>query len=228
MKLSRWVGDAFQNLQLSSEGREFLQSRGLTESQVSRFKTWSSPKEVCPNKRFRISFGSRWEDLQGFLVFPYYGAGGRKLLGFEARSVREKKFADVRLPCARWNPVFYGMCQASHKIWDGSPLWVTEGIFDALSVERVIPEDHAVLATLTARFDRKQMTYVERFVKGEVFLMYDNDSTGREGSQVAIKNLKKRGVSCTEISYRGGKDPNDILLAEGVSGLKKVLRPYIF
>ena len=74
-----------------------------------------------------------------------------------------------------------------------------------------------------AALTRKHIEYLRR-LGVFVNVVYDNDETGRVGTEKALHWLNKAGVPCRKVLYSGGKDPGEIWDRGGLSGLKQSFR----
>jgi hypothetical protein len=155
------------------------------------------------------------------------------VIGFEARSIVEKKVSRYLLPEAAWNPVWVGMTSdVMGRIWAGSDVWIVEGLFDLFPLEWVVPPTDVVLGSGRAKLTDKHVEFLSRFCRGWVHLVYDNDPTGQKGmhgwtdSETGKRHLGAKdvlhrvGLKCRAVSYLGGKDPGDIWKTGGVPALK--------
>jgi DNA primase len=105
-------------------------------------------------------------------------------------------------------------------MWDGANVWVVEGLFDMFAMEWVIPERDVVLSSIRAAMTRWHIEFLRRF-HSKVYMTYDRDETGRRGIQGYVDDsgkrkmgamdiLRKEGLECVDVPYRGGKDPGEL------------------
>lgn len=230
-----WLASALEGFTLTTEVEEYLWRRGAKDESITAFgiRTWGELPEPSPDPVFRKRHKPRGEDLQGMLVCPLRSPKGA-VLGFEARSIVEKKLSRYLLPEAAWNPIWVGLTPATmSRIWDGSDIWIVEGLFDLFPLEWVVPTGDVVLGTGRAKLTEKHVEFLARFCRGWVNLVYDNDPTGQKGMRGwveaetgkrhwgAKETLDRVGVKSRIISYIGGKDPGDIWKAGGVRALQE-------
>ena len=99
--------------------------------------------------------------------------------------------------------------------------WLVEGIFDKTALEHVVPSCDAVLAAVRAGLTTKQIEFLKRYARNGVNVAFDNDPTGRDGTQRAVALLNKAQVPHVRAyAYRGGKDPGEIWEISGTLGLR--------
>jgi len=223
---------------ITDEAEGYLLGRGMMPTTVEwlRVGVWPELDEIAPDPVFRERYGDRGEKLVGRLAYPLLSPRGG-LIGFESRSMHEKSVTRYLLPNAAWNPVLIGFPKAMGKVWAGGSIWVVEGLFDLTALERIVPEQDAVIATVRAKLTQKHVEWIRRFLDRrsaltQVNMVYDNDETGRRGVTGytdektgkfrwgALKQLGSVDVPVEDIRYKGGKDPGEIWERTGTEGLR--------
>lgn len=236
-----WLSEVIEGFSLSEETAEYLYSRGAQDEAIEAIgmRTWGALKEEPPDPLFLKRYQSRdgtWDaSLRDWLVIPLRSPRGA-ILGFEARSIAEKRMSRYLLPEAVWNPIFMGLTPGEMaKVWAGADVWLVEGIFDVFPLHWVVP-DAVVLGTGRAKLSDKHKDFLARFCRGWVNLAYDNDPTGQKGMHGwddqetgkrhwgAKEVLDRVGVKCRVVPYRGGKDPGDIWRAGGERALAEAFQ----
>jgi len=230
-----WLSDALEAFPLTPEVEEYLYRRGAKEASVQEMgvRTWGSLPEAAPDSVFRQRHGAKGEGLTGMLVCPLRSPRSA-IIGFEARSIFEKKVSRYLLPEATWNPIWVGMTPTAMKrVWAGGQVWIVEGLFDLFPLEWVLPPSVVVFGTGRAKLSDKHVEFLVRFCRGLVTLAYDNDPTGQKGMHGwtepdtgkrhwgAKDTLDRVGVMNRIFPYSGGKDPGEIWEAGGVPALKR-------
>jgi DNA primase len=219
--LTSWLEAGFKPLK--KEHKKYLKKRGVDSKSSASFYTWESPHVPCPCERFKANFGVTGRRLQGQLITPIHSPRG-SLLGMEARSLENgvKKVLQYRTDQAQWNPYFLGAQKAFETLWDGCDLWVVEGIFDMVALEKVVPKSDAVISTLRAGMDNNSINMISRFLtpRNSVYIAYDNDETGIKKAQWLKDRLTSLGGRVYLCKYRG-KDPNEVWASGGESLLRR-------
>lgn len=230
-----WLAEALEGFTLTGAVEEYLYRRGAKEEsfQAMGIRTWDLLPEPAPDPEFRKRHGARGEGLREMLVCPLRSPRNT-VIGFEARSIAEKKVSRYLLPDAAWNPIWVGMtAPAMGKVWDGGHIWIVEGLFDVFPLEWVVPPTAVVFGTGRAKMSKKHTEFLVRFCRGQVSLAYDNDPAGQKGMHGWVESdtgkrhwgvkesLDRVGVMNRVIPYSGGKDPGEIWEAGGIPALKR-------
>lgn len=221
--VSSWIEQGFAPL--SNEHKKYLKTRGVDSKTSVSFFTWEPPRSACPCPRFSASFGVTGRRIRGNLVTPIYSPRGI-LIGMEARSFNpdgSKKVLQYRTDQAQWNPYFLGAEKAFQALWDGCDVWVVEGIFDLVALEKVVPKSDAVICTLRAGMDGNSVNMITRFASplNTIYIAYDNDETGQAKGEWLKSRLTSLGARSYLCRYRG-KDPNEVWKAGGEPLLRKM------
>lgn len=230
---------------LPEDAEGYLRGRGMREKLISELEMaiWHCPTEPAPDKAFSDKYGAHGEYLRGKLICPFFSPRG-EIIGFEGRTWDgTKRITDYRMAEGSWNPVFIGLTSATmRRLWDGGNAWVVEGLFDLTALERVVPEKDVVLATIRAKLSRSHVEFLRRYVRKArsqtVYMVYDNDETGRKQTHGwtddlgkdrwgALTLLSRVGVDCQDFPYSGGKDPGEIWDKGGEVALRRTFAPII-
>ena len=235
-QVSQWLSDHLATLGLSEDCEGYLFGRGASEATIERLRIreWTPASTPCPNVHFVKRYGPRGEDLDQMVTIPLYAPSGT-LVGIECRSRFEKRVTDFRLPEAQWNPVTINAPRVAEALWSGGSVWVVEGVYDLAALDWCIPPTDAVLATLRAGLGRDVVEFLARFCRNTVYMVYDNDETGRKATNGwvdevtkkrrygALELLKYAGLNAVDFRYRG-KDPGEVWLQGGIERLREVFR----
>ena len=229
---SEWLARALKDFPLTDDVSEYLLGRGAKEETIlaEGIRTWQRLPEPSPDEEFTKRFLAYGERLEGMLVTPVRSPRG-KLLGFEARSIHEKRVMDFRLPEAKFSPFCIGTRRAMPALWAGGNIWVVEGLFDLTALEWAIPPGDAIIATVRAHLTKTQLEFLRRFCTGQVKMVYDRDETGRKAVTGWIDDTGKKRMGAlqlldgvklvgVDVHYSGGKDPGEIWDHGGVSAIQ--------
>ena len=221
--ITDWISSALS--EPSEDQKRTLRKRGVDENSRVRFYSWTTPNEPCPCPRFTSNFGNRGQKIEGSTIFKITSPRS-KLLGIEARRVLpsgKKKVLQYRTSASAYNPYVIGAEDAFKALWGGCDIWVVEGVYDKVALDKVVPACDAVVSTLRAGMDKNTMEMLSTFAgkASTVYIAYDNDDTGREKAQWLRRRLVSLGMRCEVWTYRG-KDPNEVWKIGGEKLLRRM------
>lgn len=202
----------------------YLTSRGVAEGCKVNFYSWQPhPHVQC--QKFKANFGSMGERIKDSLIIPITSPRG-EIIGMETRQIKEdgsKKVHQYRTLNSQWNPYLSGAEEGFKALWDQGDIWIVEGIFDKVALDKVIPSCDAVISTLRAGMDAITMDMIERYYTpaSTIYICYDNDEPGVKKSNWLQRELKKRGMRAVVWKYRG-EDPNDVWTKGGEPALRRM------
>lgn len=208
----------------SPQYADYLKSRGVDESCRFSFHSWKPhPQIECP--KFKAMYGSQGEKVSEHLITPITSPRG-EVIGLELRKVDSegnKRVNQYRTESAQWNPYALGAEDAFKSLWEGNDLWIVEGIFDKVALDRVVPRCDAVISTLRAGMDSNTMEMISRYYTpaSTIYVCYDNDETGQKKGSWLQRELTQRGMRAILWRYRG-KDPNEVWARGGDRGLQRM------
>lgn len=205
------------------EYQKYLDSRGVTDQCSVSFHSWIPHDDVqCP--KFKAHYGAQGERISQHLIVPVTSPRG-EILGLECRKIvdGEKKVTQYRTISSQWNPYILGAEKAFEALWSGGDIWIVEGMFDKVALDRVLPKTDAVISTLRAGMDAITLEMITQFYtpSSTIYVCYDNDETGRKKSKWLHKSFIDRGVRAVVWPYRG-KDPNDVWTHGGDKQLRRM------
>jgi hypothetical protein len=90
---------------------------------------------------------------------------------------------------------------------NGEPVWIVEGIFDALTLWLLLPGHGAVAASLGAEVSQGQAYELRGRT---VFILYDADHVGYTHSRKVAEKLKEFDVNPIIVDFPGGKRGKDL------------------
>jgi len=229
-----WLETALLECTLTEDVLGYLYGRGARDSTIigEGIVTWKPMITKSPDDDFRKWCGDYGERMEGFLVCPVRSPKGL-LIGFEARSIKQKRIMDFRLPESKWNPFWLGLRTGMSKIWNGGNVWIVEGLFDKCALEWAVPETDVVLASVRAHLSKEHVEFLRRYCQqARIFMVYDNDPTGRrathgyindDGKRIsgALERLQRVGLNAVEVRY-SAKDPGVVWDMGGAKAVKSV------
>ncbi len=160
---------AYYNTQLTTDDRDYLHSRGLSDDDISRLLIG------------RVTDGN----LRGRLFLPYFSGANGYVCYYATRAMPGGAFPDSKYMKQKRDE------HAQHLPWglqtlgrDSDTLVIAEGYFDAVSYEIA---GYPVLSAITGRFSRDQLPVVLSVARKfkRVFIVYDNDNQTHAGDNFA-------------------------------------------
>jgi DNA primase len=227
--------------------REYLERRGLPESEWSRFRLGFAPAVRTALKDYLVARGALPADLvaAGLLIAPEEGGspydrfrdrvifpitdGRGRIVSFGGRALdpgaRAKYLNGPDTDLFDKGTVLYGLPEARkllHAGGEDAPLVVVEGYMDVIACQRAsIPGVAAMGTSLT----EAQMESLWR-LHPEPTLCFDADRAGQQASARAMDRALTRlapGRSFRFAVVSGGKDPDDMLREQGPAALREQL-----
>lgn len=160
---------AYYNTQLTTDDRDYLHSRGLSDDDISRLLIG------------RVTDGP----LRGRLFLPYFSGADGYVCYYATRALPGGAFPDSKYMKQKRDE------HSQHLPWglqtlnrDSDVLVIAEGYFDAVSYEI---QGYPVLSAITGRFSRDQLPIVLSVARKfkRVFIVYDNDNQTHAGDNFA-------------------------------------------
>jgi len=226
------------------EARAYLEGRGLPQSEWKRFRLGYAPSGRTALKDYLVTKGARpaalveaglliapedggapYDRFRERIIFPIADARGR-IVSFGGRALdpeaRAKYLNGSDSPLFHKGRVLYGLPEARkllHAGGEGAGLVVVEGYMDFIACQRA---GVAAVASMGTALTEEQMEALWR-LHDEPTLCFDGDRAGRAAAFRAIDRalpVLKPGRSLKFAMALGGKDPDDVLRADGPGALK--------
>ena len=161
--------------------------------------------------RFMMATGGKYK---GRLIIPFINTRN-KLFYFQGRALNGEMPKYLNCKDLKSSQVLSPFDYSSHE-----PLYVTEGVFDCLSLQAVGLNATTTLSCFTSR---EQMLQLSQY-QGPIVCAFDSDEAGMEGRQKFLKlaHWAKREDILTVIPPVGSKDWNEILINEGPDELLEI------
>lgn len=137
-----------------------------------RYRNWSSAWVEEDGRKCQLI----GQNILDSLVLPLTSYSGT-CTGFQIRSRVEKSY-DTFVLKRRPEGYFFGTSAAMESIWHTKEVYLTEGGFDGMLIERLVTPN--VLALTTSSISESHTKFLRRFVK-RIYLCFDLDNAGRHG-----------------------------------------------
>ena len=226
--------------------RDYLERRGLPESEWARFRLGFSPGGRTALKDYLIAKGAHpgelvetgmliapedggapYDRFRDRIIFPITDARGR-VVSFGGRAMdpqaRAKYLNGPETSLFHKGSLLYGLAE-SRKILAAAPsgetppLAVVEGYMDAIACQRA---GVAAVAPMGTALTEEQMELLWRH-HAEPTLCFDGDRAGIQAVSRAIDRalpILKPGKSFQFAVVEGGKDPDEVLREQGPAALR--------
>ena len=220
--------------------REYLAERGLSAEVLRTFRVGYAPKAwdrllvgaqrdgfkpeelLAAGLVQRSRSGGLLDRFRGRIMFPLADGRGR-VLGFGARAMRDEQGA--KYINTSENDIYhkgrqlFGLDHARSAAAKAGRIVVVEGYTDVLALHQAgIEETVAIMGTALTQ---DQLAELSRAVgdKGTVFLAFDADRSGQEAMLRAARLANERDVELQVVPMPDGKDPADLVAADGAGAV---------
>lgn len=214
LNLEPWATEASLRLEQEPEALAYLRGRNILPDQVKRFsigfvkKFFSLQENSEAANKWNQTFCSGKFPSTNRLIFPHHDDNG-KVMSFSTRSLSSKyyshfidDYASYKGAIWGWKPALEGMASTRH-------VFITEGIFDLLSLAHIRPD---AVCTLTRTLTEGQFRRILRYVD-KVTLAFDMDDPGRKGCEYWADRFSRAGKSAAILEYPF-KDLNEWWVAD--------------
>ncbi len=161
--------------------------------------------------------GRVYDRFRGRLMFPFTDHRGR-VLGFGARVLDDSKPKYLNSPDSglyhKTNLVF-GLGNARAAITKGDRVFIVEGYTDVLALHQAGIRN--AVASMGTALTPQQLREISRFTHN-VYLAFDADAAGQAAMLRAMELAREQNLLVRVVEIPAGKDPADLVLAEGGSG----------
>ena len=211
--------------------RAYLARRSITNDDMVRFELGWAPSSWDSLSRYLhtlgltdgqiiesglAAMGTRgiYDRFRGRIMFPIYSLTGR-IVGFGGRILDGDGAKYLNSPeSALFNKRnnLYLMNKAKGPIREKGHAILVEGYMDAIRCH--LAGYTNTVASLGTSLTEAQALLIKRMA-GLCYICYDSDSAGQEAALRGMYVLQKQGISVRVVRLTGGKDPDEVLLADG-------------
>ncbi len=223
------------------QGREYLESRGLTTDTIRAFRLGYAPADPSGLLAFAKQKGLTLDDLDaaGILLKSKYGGspyarfGGRvifpiidptaRILGFGGRILEGEGAKYVNSPetaVYHKSRVLFGLYQARAALKRSRQAVVVEGYMDVISLHQAGIQN-AIAASGTS-FTTDQGRIISRMTRS-VVLLFDGDSAGISAAARGADTLLSTDLAITVSILPDGHDPDSFVREHGADVLREHL-----
>lgn len=195
-------------LQESPAAISYLQARGISRETAAAYKIGYDPQWVSPTvKKQKEAEGSSWTPpATARIIMPVSKSH------YVARAIDgtvEKKYQKMNETGGGSAKIFNG----SVITREARPVFVVEGVFDALSI--IEAGEQAIALNSTSNADAL-IKYAERYpVVCSFILCLDNDAAGKRATDTLFTGFTRLNIPCITYNISGEfNDPNDALTGD--------------
>lgn len=233
----------YHNLKSESatKAREYLSSRGISNSDVRRFaigysSDWDSlvfhllslgysKKEMADAGVCDIKNGKTYDSLGGRLIIPIID-GFKNVVAFGGRVLEKTDFAKYKntreTELFNKSKTLYGLnlVKETRKTQRVTELIVVEGYMDAISLYTAGFDN--VVASMGTSLTIEQARMM-KFLVSKVYISYDGDFAGLKAAVRGLDILDGEGIDVKVAVMPEGMDPDDVIKKLGKAEYEKIL-----
>jgi DNA primase len=143
-----------------------------------------------------------YDEGHNCFIFPVGDEYGHPIGRTEYRPNQNPKYMHILNP-KRCKPAIYNAHRLREAFY-GKPVYITEGIIDALTLESL---GFIAISTLSAKMSYGIFNLLRRYTD-KLVLVFDADTPGQHAAAKCLKKFGKSGILYNLRLY-GAKDPND-------------------
>jgi DNA primase len=229
-----------KNLEYSTQAKEYLISRGVSQNSIEKFSigyVGSSqsviqflnsshlplPKAVEAGILAQDDRGSLYARLVDRVIFPIYSSSGA-IVGFGGRTMSNHPAKYINSPQTKLfnkSRLLYGYHLAKETIFKKQELIVCEGYLDVIMLHQA--GFNNAVATLGTALTPEHLPLLR---KGEpkIILAYDGDNAGVNAALKASKMLSSAGFDGGVVLFPDGLDPADMVAKDDIDSLAQMFR----
>jgi len=222
-------------------GREYLDSRAITQETITRFRIGYAPEgwdnllraagrdgitvdllESAGLVIKRENESGYYDRFRGRVIFPILDTLNRPV-GFGGRAMGDEQPKYLNSPetsIFHKGESLYGLAQARQAIDAARRVVVVEGYFDVIMPHQVGVQN--VVATLGTALTEEHVRVLKRYAD-EVVLVFDSDLAGQRAADKGLELFLAGDVKISIAVVPSGKDPYDYCRAEGAEPFRRLL-----
>jgi DNA primase len=239
MFLERIVKNTNASIQNYPDTLKYLSSRLVTQDDIKKYELGYSslfivPKDSGPDWERFNDYSFKGRKFENKIIFPLKNAMG-EVVGIGGRAIDDKIFKIFATDEAKFTGFFFGFYEALPYIFKENKVYVVEGFFDLLALQKVLPN---TVATLNARLNDAQYQLL-RYFCDNVIVFFDSDIAGDRGREKALARnqegsaqlMAKTSVKYLKLQsssgFQGYKDPASYLETFGLSAFKNYMKKQV-
>lgn len=239
MFLERIVKNTNASIQNYPDTLKYLASRLVTQDDIKKYELGYSslfivPKDSGPDWERFNDYSFKGRKFENKIIFPLKNAMG-EVVGIGGRAIDDKIFKIFATDEAKFTGFFFGFYEALPYIFKENKVYVVEGFFDLLALQKVLPN---TVATLNARLNDAQYQLL-RYFCDNIIVFFDSDIAGDRGREKALARnqegsaqlMAKTSVKYLKLQsssgFQGYKDPASYLETFGLNAFKNYMKKQV-
>jgi DNA primase len=242
-KANLWASQFFGSMLWKSEAgepaRNYLAKRGLKDEICKKFQLGFSPLtgrgmlEAAAREGFspqllsaaglvRPYENTSYDMFRGRLMFPIYDAIGN-IVGFGGRTLGDdqpKYLNTAETTVFQKQRNLFGLFLARETIQEKKQVVVVEGYTDCMAPFQAGIKN--VVATLGTALTELHVQTLRRYAD-QIVLVFDSDQAGQKAADRALNVFLTMGADVKVARVTSGKDPCDLVIAEGAPAFQAVI-----
>jgi len=242
-RANQWAAKYFAQVLWKTEtglpGRNYLEKRGLKEEVCRAFSMGFSP----PTGRGLLEAGAKsgispqlmaaaglvtardntyYDMFRGRIMFPIFDPIGN-IVGFGGRTLGDDQPKYLNTPetaVFRKQRNLFGIFLTRTTIQEAKQVVVVEGYTDCMAPFQAGVKN--VVATLGTALTPEHVQTLRRYAD-EIVLVFDADQAGQKAADRALNVFLTMGVDVKLAQVTSGKDPCDLVLAQGADAFRAVI-----
>jgi len=229
-----------KNLEHSTQTKEYLHSRGISQNSIEKFAIGYAPdsqsvinfinslhipipKAIESGVIAKGDNGRVYARLTDRVIFPIYSPNGA-IVGFGGRTMSNHPAKYINSPQTKLfnkSRLLYGYHLAKDSIYKQKQIIICEGYLDVIMLHQA--GFNTAVATLGTALTSEHLPILR---KGEpkIILAYDGDKAGVNAALKASMMLSSGGFDGGVVLFPNGQDPADMIANDATQEVAKLLR----
>lgn len=227
LNIEEQIQAAHEALLCNESALKHFTDRGISKETIERYRIgYSTEGHNAILKNYpQLQTKSKKADLYKY-VFPYIGTTGKVTYFTTEITDRDKideyngKYRLINKPKDEAAEQLPAQLFNERYLYEDikEPVFICEGIFDALSVE----EAGGRAIALNGVGHNRLLTICKERKPAFIYLFADADEAGQQAAERIEEGLKGQGIPFTCIKNKAGKDANEALIADRETFIEKV------
>lgn len=212
----------------NSELVSYLNSRGIDEESIIRFKLGFAPKSIADflnENKITIDIKNTgifpYTNFSERLIFPIRNVSG-KIVGFSGRALKGEmpKYINSTEKFFKKGETLYGLYEGKDEILKTKEAILVEGYMDVIILSKNGIRN--VISSMGTSFTEEQAKILKRF-SDKIIISFDPDVGGIEGTKRALEIAEKYNFEIKILILPESIDPDEYVIKYGKDNFLKIL-----